>query len=95
MAFATVLCTPDQAEVHVADIPIFQHILYISKTLSSAEERYWPTELDTAALVWSLQRHQQYTDGTKLVVHCDHQAIAQAFKDAGPVKGKRSDRLIN
>lgn len=28
-------------------------------------------------------------------MYCDHQSIAQTFKDQGPLKGKRSDRLNN
>jgi len=84
-----------QIDITDPDRPIERPVLFISKSLTAAEERYWPTELETAALVWTLQKLQQYTDGTRLVIHCDHQAIAQAFRSDGPIKGKRSDRLIN
>jgi hypothetical protein len=70
-------------------------ILFLSKTLSPAEKRYWPTELETAALIWALQKLPQYTDHGNLVVHIGHNAIKQSFKDQGPIKGRRSDRLIN
>lgn len=79
----------------LSDPPVERPVLYISKTLSPAEHRYWPTELETAALVWALQKLQQYTDQGQITVHCDHQAIIHAFKDQGPVKGKRSERLVN
>lgn len=78
-----------------SDPPKERVILYISKTLSPAEKRYWPTELETAALVWALHKLQQYTDQGQITVYSDHQSIAQTFKDNGPIKGKRSERLNN
>lgn len=80
--------------VHQTDVEgIERPIVYLSKTLSDAEKNYWPTELETGALVWALQKLPQYTDHGTVTVHCDHQAVVQAFKDMGPLKGKRSDRL--
>ena len=31
-----------------------QPVLFLSKTLSSAERRYWPTELEVACLIWTV-----------------------------------------
>ena len=43
--------------------------------------------------MWALRKLPQYTNHGKFTVHCDHQAVVQAFKDVGPLKGKRSDQL--
>ena len=66
-------------------------ILFLSKSLSAAEKNYWPTELETGALVWALQKLPQYLDGTEFTVITDHQAIVDSFKglDAANKKGPR------
>ena len=69
-------------------------ILYISKDLSPAEKNYWPTELETGALVWALQKLPQYLDHSNMVVFTDHSAIKDAMSLAS-VHGKRSLRLTN
>ena len=69
-------------------------ILFLSRLLTDAETRYFPTELETGALVWALQKLPHYTDHGKFTVYCDHQAVRQSFEDAGPLKGKRSERLM-
>lgn len=79
----------------IGDDNVERPILYLSKTLSPSERLYWSTELETAALVWALQKLQQYTDHGKVTVYVDHQAIVQSFKDMGAAKGKRSERLTN
>ena len=56
-------------------------ILFLSKSLSPAEKNYWPTELETSALVWALQKLPQYLDSTKFTIITDHQAILNSFKD--------------
>ena len=63
--------------------------LYVSKELSSAEENYWPTELETGALVWALEKLSQFVDHRELTVYTDHQAIVDTFKNSGPIPGKR------
>ena len=70
-------------------------VLFLSRDLTPAEQKYWPTELETGALVWALQKLPQYLDHGKLTVHTDHSSITSAFKDLGPVHGKRSNRLAN
>ena len=86
-------CAVHQMDLSDPEKPIERPILYMSKTLSPTESRYWPTELETAALVWALQKLPQYTDHEKFVVYTDHTAIVNSFKDEGPVVGKRSERL--
>jgi hypothetical protein len=69
-------------------------VLYLSKDLSPAEMNFWPTELETGALVWALQKLPQFLDHHKFVVWTDHSAIKGALSLA-PVHGKRSLRLAN
>lgn len=69
-------------------------ILYLSKELSAAEKHYWPTELETAALVWALQKLPQYLDGAKFTVVTDHLAIRDSFRNGEPLN-KRGPRLTS
>ena len=69
-------------------------ILYLSKELSPAEASYWPTELETGALVWALQKLPQYFDGGKTTVWTDHSALKDVLSLAS-VHSKCSLRLAN
>lgn len=40
-----------------------QPILFLSKLLSSAETRYWPTELEVAGLVWLIKKARHLLEG--------------------------------
>lgn len=70
-------------------------VLFISKALTETEKRYWPTELETGAVVWALHKLPQYADHGYLTIVTDHNVIAQSFKDTDSLKGKRSERLTN
>src|SRR5204863_4380500 len=63
-------------------------ILFISKALTPAEKNYYSTELETAALVWALQKLSHYLDHSTIHVITDHTAIRDAFKNQGHPKGK-------
>lgn len=53
-------------------------ILFLSKTLSQAEGRYWPTELEMAGLVWTVRRiaHLMKSSKHPIVIYMDHGANA-------------------
>ena len=53
-----------------------QPVLFMSRTLSSAEERYWPTELEVSCLVWTLRKIRHLIEASDLpvVVYTDHAA---------------------
>jgi hypothetical protein len=70
-------------------------ILFLSRDITPAEHNYWPTELETAALIWALDKLPQYFDHGKFTVYTDHASIKQTFHDLGPAKGKRSARLTS
>ncbi|VTT73221.1 unnamed protein product [Fusarium fujikuroi] len=56
-------------------------ICFISQTLSGAETRYGPTELEIAALVWAMKRLKAYiglSEGS-LIVFIDYLAIKQIY----------------
>ena len=59
-------------QLDTADPPVERPVLFLSKTLTAAEQRYWPTELETGALVWALQKLPHFTDHGEVTVHCDH-----------------------
>ncbi|KAI0997352.1 hypothetical protein K3495_g10831 [Podosphaera aphanis] len=53
-----------------------QPIMFLSRMLSMAEKNYWPTELEVAALVWTVKkvRHIIEAAETPVIVYTDHSA---------------------
>ena len=52
-----------------------QSIVYLSKTLSSAESQYWSTELEIADLVWVVQKVCHMIDSSimlTIIIHINH-----------------------
>lgn len=41
--------------------------MYLNRRMSKAEERYWPTDLEVAALVWACRKLRVWLQSTKLV----------------------------
>ena len=57
-----------------------QHpIAYVSRATNTAEQKYAPTELEIAALVFALEYYQVYLLGSKVTVFTDHQALVSAY----------------
>ena len=54
-------------------------IAYASRATNSAEQKYAPTELEVAALVFALEHFQVYLLGNKVTVFTDHQALVSAY----------------
>jgi hypothetical protein len=59
-----------------------QPILFLSKLLTGAESRYWPTELEVACLVWAVRKVRHIILSSKLgtIVYTDHSAIVAIAK---------------
>jgi len=59
-----------------------QPILFLSKLLTDAETRYWPTELEVACLVWTVKKICHMINGSlaDTVVWTDHSATIQIMK---------------
>ncbi|KID93902.1 Ribonuclease H-like protein, partial [Metarhizium majus ARSEF 297] len=70
-------------------------ILFLSKALTSAERNYGSTELETAALVWALQKLEHYLDHSVVKAITDHTAIRDTFQSIGSSKPKGKYRLTN
>ena len=57
-----------------------QHpIAYVSRETNTAEQKYAPTELEIAALVFALEYYQVYLLGSKVTVFTYHQALVSAY----------------
>lgn len=59
-------------------------ILFLSRMLTPAEARYWPTELEVACLVWSVKkiRHMIEASDHPTVVYTDHAASLAIARQA-------------
>ena len=58
-----------------------QPIMFLSRLLSSAEQNYWPTELETAGLVWTLKKIRHIVESaSKVIIQTDHSAILDIWK---------------
>ena len=57
-------------------------ILFLSKLLTEAESRYWPTELEIAALVWAVKKVRHLVEATDqpTIVYTDHSATIQIVR---------------
>lgn len=76
-----------------------QPILYLSKRLTEAETRYWPTELEVAGLVWLVRKLRHYFEDSKdpIMIFTDHSAttgIAKQVKLETSCTDKANKRLI-
>ena len=50
-----------------------------SRETNSAEQKYAPTELEVAILVFALEHFQVYLLGNKVTVFTDHHALVSAY----------------
>ena len=59
-----------------------QSILFLSRLLTDAETRYWPTELEIAGIVWVVKkiRHMIEASHHPTVIHTDHSAAVSIVR---------------
>ena len=74
-------------------------ILFLSKLLTTAERRYWPTELEVACLVWTIKRirHMVVCSEKPPIVLIDHAATPSLAKSTALTTSsvdKLNNRLI-
>lgn len=69
-------------------------ILFLSRMLTSAEERYWPTELEMAGLVWVVRRARHLIEASQhvTVIFTDHAANASIAKQT-TLSSSNTDKL--
>ena len=83
---------PKATDIHKSDI---QPIMFLSKLLSTAESHYWPTELETAGLVWTVKKIRHLIDSTdKLltIAYTDHSAVTSIAKQT-TLSSSNTDKL--
>ena len=64
--------TPARTEV--------QAIMFLSKSINTAEKNYWPTELEVAAIVWVVRKIRHLIEASEVppvVLYTDHSAAVQ------------------
>ena len=73
-----------------------QPILFLSKSLSSAERKYWPTELEIACLVWTIRRIRWMVEACEkpVVALTDHAAVTDIARQTS-LKSTSVDKLNN
>ena len=57
-----------------------QAIMFLSKSINSAERNYWPTELEVAAIVWVVRKIRHLIEASEVppvVIYTDHSAAVQ------------------
>lgn len=71
-------------------------ILFLSKTLTPTEQRYWPTELEVACLVWTLKTIRWMPEASthEVTVMTDHASTAGIVKQTA-LTSSATDKLNN
>ena len=82
--------TDSKAAEKPAKWPARQHIepiMFLSRTLTSAERNYWPTELEIAGFVWTVKkvRHLIESSVKPIRIQTDHSAILDLLKQTSIV----------
>lgn len=60
-----------------------QPILFLSRLLTDAETRYWPTELEIAGLVWVVKKIRHMIEATRsptTIIYTDHSAAVSIVR---------------
>ena len=59
-----------------------QSILFLSRLLSDAETRYWPTELEIAGIVWVVKKIRHMVEAAKdyTIIYTDHSAAVSIVR---------------
>ena len=72
-----------------------ESILFLSKALSDAETRYWPTELEVAGLVWVVQKVRHMIESGKMptIVYTDHSTTLSIAKQSSLTTTISIDRM--
>ena len=71
-----------------------QPILFLSRLLTNAEQRYWPTELEMAGLVWVVRRIRHLIEGSRhpTVMFTDH-ALDPSIVKQTSLSSSNTDKL--
>lgn len=84
--------TDEDIMAEAYDRKLERPILYLSREISNAEQNYWPTELETQACVWAVQKTRHIIEqNPKVLMFTDHQAIV-AMSKMRSLKTQSTDR---
>jgi hypothetical protein len=73
-------------------------VMFLSRALKPAEERYWPTELEAAGIVWAVHKISHIIQVAKVILYTDHkacEAIAKMKSLETTSPAKKNLRLAN
>lgn len=75
---------------------IVEPILFLSKTLTPTEQRYWPTELEVACLVWTMKtiRWMPQASAHEVTIMTDHASTAGIVRQTA-LTSSATDKLNN
>ena len=68
-------------------------ILFISKTLSSAERGYAQIEREALAIVWAIKRLHKYLYGNRFTLYCDNRPLCHIFSPEKSLSATVAGRL--
>ena len=60
------------------------HTAYASRALSTTEQRYGITEMETLAVVWAVSDFHHYLYGNRVTVFTDHTAVRAVLETSNP-----------
>ena len=75
-----------------------QPILFLSRLLTEAETRYWPTELEVAGLVWVVKRIRHMLEATlkpTTIIYTDHLICYGRYPRVCLALGHRGDGFVS
>ena len=74
-----------------------QPVLFLSRRLTPAETRYWPTELEIAGVVWVIRKIRHMIEACPAekpcVIYTDHSAAADIAKQSSLTTSTSTDRI--
>ena len=72
-------CDSSQSGLHAALIQNGHPIAYSSRALTETESRYAQIEKEMLAILFSVEKFNDFTFGRRTVVHTDHKPIESIF----------------
>jgi hypothetical protein len=60
-------------------------VIYVSRTLSKAEQNYSNIEREALAIFWAVNRLKHFLQGRRFTVHTDHQPLVRLFGGSIPL----------
>ena len=76
------------------NIKLERPVTYLSKQLNKHEIHYWPTELEIAGIVWSVQKLRHLIEGaTAVKIFTDHKSAEDILSSTTLRASSRNDQF--